>query len=263
MFDLSGQVALITGGSRGLGREMAFALAEQGADIALCSRSAADAEAAAAEVASATGRSVLGLAADVAEPEDVERLVQVTIERFGKIDILINNAGVGCRKPILDLTNEEWSRVLRICLDGPFFVARAVAPHMLAARYGRIINISSSLGSIALPERAAYCSAKGGLLQLTRVMALEWGAKGINTNAICPGPFNTPYNLRLAQDPTLHQSYLNLIPQGRWGELNEIRGAAVFLASREAGFVNGSALYVDGGWTAHGGTPAPGGTDPD
>ena len=263
MFDLHGQVALVTGGSRGLGRQMAEALAEQGADIALCSRNETEAAAAADEIAAATGRATLGLQADVSNTADVERLVTAAVERFGRIDILINNAGVGQRKPLLELQDEEWRRVLAICLDGPFFVARAVAPHMLRNGYGRIINISSSLGSIALPERGPYCSAKGGLLQLTRVMALEWAQHGINANAICPGPFKTPYNLRLQQDPELFESYLNLIPQHRWGELNEIRGAAVFLASREAAFVNGSALYVDGGWTAHGGTPLPGARDPD
>jgi NAD(P)-dependent dehydrogenase (short-subunit alcohol dehydrogenase family) len=134
---------------------------------------------------------------------------------------------------------------------------------MIRAGYGRVLNISSALGSIALPERAAYCSAKGGLLQLTRVMALEWAQNGITVNAICPGPFKTAYNLRLQDNPELFESYLSLIPQHRWGELSEIRAAAVFLASREASFVTGSALYVDGGWTAHGGTPIPGARDPD
>jgi NAD(P)-dependent dehydrogenase (short-subunit alcohol dehydrogenase family) len=189
-------------------------------------------------------------------------MVERALAEFGKIDILINNAGVGLRKPLLDLSDQEWSYIVRICLDGPFFVARAVAPHMIRQGFGRIINISSSLGGIALPERGPYCSAKGGLLQLTKVMALEWARDGITVNAICPGPFKTPYNMRLVENPELFESYLNLIPQHRWGELDEIRAAAVFLASREAAFVTGTALYVDGGWTAHGGLPMDGATDP-
>jgi NAD(P)-dependent dehydrogenase (short-subunit alcohol dehydrogenase family) len=262
MFDLSGQSALITGGSRGLGRQMAEALAGQGADLVLCSRNENEVTAAASEIAHTTGRRTLGLRADVSDSASVAALVEQSIAEFGKIDILINNAGVGLRKPLLDLTDDEWAYIIRICLDGPFFVARAVAPHMIRQGYGRIINISSSLGGIALPERGPYCSAKGGLLQLTKVMALEWAQVGITVNAICPGPFKTPYNLRLTENPELFESYLNLIPQHRWGELDEIRGAAVFLASRESAFVTGTALYVDGGWTAHGGLPMAGATDP-
>lgn len=262
MFDFADQVAIVTGGSRGLGKEMASALAERGADLVLCSRHPDEAAAAAEEIARETGRRVIGLRADVTRPDDVEALVERTAAEYGHVEILVNNAGVGMRKPLLETTDEDWQRVLGICLDGPFRMAKAVAPHMLRAGYGRILNVSSALGSIALPERAAYCAAKGGLLQLTRVMALEWARGGITVNAICPGPFRTEYNLRLAEEPELFESYLNLIPQHRWGELSEIRAAAVFLASREASFVTGSAVYVDGGWTAHAGLPLPGGSDP-
>jgi len=262
MFDLTGQAALVTGGSRGLGREMAWALAEQGAEVALCSRNAREAEATASEIAEATGRRVIGFQADVTQRCDVEEAVEATLTRLGRLDILVNNAGMNIRKPLLEFQDEEWSRVMRLCLDAPFYVARAAAPHMIRAGYGRIINISSSLGAIALPERGPYCAAKGGLIQLTKVMALEWAEHGITVNTICPGPFRTPYNLRLEESPAVYESYLGLIPQHRWGELGEIRGAVVFLASREASFVTGSALYVDGGWTAHAGLPLPGVTDP-
>jgi len=258
VFDLSGQVALVTGGSRGLGREMAAALAEQGADVALCSRREEDAHAAAEALSSSTGRRTVGYRADVTSSVEVDDLVRRVADHFGRIDVLVNNAGAGMRKPVLEMTDEDWEAVTGVCLDGPFYVARAVAPHMIRQGYGRIVNISSSLGSIALPDRSAYCSAKGGLLQLTRVMALEWAAHGITVNAICPGPFKTPFNLRLQENPELYESYLGLIPQHRWGELHEIRAAAVYLASREASFVTGTAIYVDGGWTAHSGLPLPG-----
>lgn len=262
MFNLNGQVAIITGSSRGLGREMAGALARQGASTVLCSRGQEEVEAAAKSITAETGLQSIGLAADVTQRADVERLVAHTVETFGKIDILINNAGAGLRKPILEMPDEDWEQVIRVCLTSPMMLARAIAPHMIANSYGRIINISSSLGAIALPERAAYCSAKGGLLQLTKVMALEWAQYGITANALCPGPFRTDYNVHLQSNPALYESYLRLIPQHRWGELNEIHAAAVFLASPEASFITGTSLFVDGGWTSHAGLPEAGATDP-
>lgn len=258
MFDLSGRVALVTGGSRGLGRAMAEALGRAGADLALCGRTASDLEAAAEALGAATGRRVFALPADVTRPEDVDRLAEAVLGEYGRIDILVNNVGAGIRKPLLEIALDEWQRSLAVNLTSAFLCARRFVPGMLARGWGRVINIASALGSIALPERGPYCAAKGGLIQLTRVMALEWARQGVTVNAICPGPFKTPYNLLLQQHPQLYESYLNLIPQHRWGELDEIGGAVVFLASDEASFITGSALYVDGGWTAHGGLPEPG-----
>ena len=260
-FDLSGRVALVTGGSRGLGRRMAAALGRAGADLAICSRNEAQLQTAAEELRAETGRRVFGRVADVTDEAEVQALVAGAVAELGKLDILVNNAGVGLRKPLLELSRAEWSRILDICLTGPFLVARAAVPGMIERGWGRVINISSALGAVGLPDRGPYCAAKGGLLMLTKVMTLEWARQGIVINAICPGPFKTPYNLQLTENADLYESYLNLIPQHRWGELKEIEGACLFLASEAASYVNGGALYVDGGWTAHGGTPLAGARD--
>lgn len=260
-FRLDGKAALITGGSRGLGLAMARALAGAGAEVAVCSRHAEELAEAGRELEAASGRATLTVAADVTQAEDRERLVSAALERFGRLDVLVNNAGTGLRRPVLEMSEDDWRRILEVNLTAPFLLAQRAAREMLARRWGRILNISSALGSIALPDRSAYCASKGGLLQLTRVMALEWAEAGITVNAICPGPFKTPYNLRLQENPSLYESYLRLIPQHRWGDLDEIGGAAVFLASDAASFITGTALYVDGGWTAHGGIPDPGASD--
>ena len=262
-FDLTGRVALVTGGSRGLGRRMAGALGRAGADLAICSRNAEQLAQAADELRQETGRRVFALSTDVTNETEIQALVDGAIRELGQIDILVNNAGVGMRKPLLELTREEWSRIIDICLTGPFLVARAAVPQMIERGWGRVINISSALGAVGLPDRGPYCSAKGGLLMLTKVMTLEWAQQGITVNAICPGPFKTPYNMQMTSNQELHESYLNLIPQHRWGELDEIEGACLFLASEAASYVNGSAIYVDGGWTAHGGTPMAGARDPE
>jgi NAD(P)-dependent dehydrogenase (short-subunit alcohol dehydrogenase family) len=262
LFSLSGRIALVTGGSRGLGRAMARALAKAGAELVICSRTAEELDAAGRELAAETGRHVLAIAADVTQAAGRDAVYEAARERYGRIDILVNNAGIGMRKPVLEMSEDDWRRVLEVDLTAPFLCAQRFVPPMLEHRWGRVINISSALGSIALPDRAAYCAAKGGLLQLTRVMALEWAEQGVTVNAICPGPFKTPYNLALQQNSALYESYLGLIPQHRWAELDEIGGAAVFLASDAAAFVTGTALYVDGGWTAHGGLPQPGARDP-
>ncbi len=250
-FRLDGRAAIVTGGSRNLGKAMALALADAGADVLICSRTQEEVEAAREEIAAQTGRRVVAMTVDITERQQVEAMVTRAISEFGKIDILINNAGRGLRKPIVEMTDDDWHDVLNVCLTAPFVCARAVAPHMIQRRYGRIINISSALGAIALPDRSAYCSAKGGLIQLTKVMALEWAQFGITVNAICPGPFDTPYNQILKQNPEVYESYLQKIPQHRWASCDEIGGTAVYLASEAASFVTGTAVFVDGGWTAH------------
>ncbi len=249
-FRLDGQVALITGGSRNLGRAMTRALADAGADCVICSRHLEEAQATADEIAAETERRIVAHQVDLTVREQLEALVAATLERFGRIDVLINNAGVGLRKPIIEMSDDDWDTVLNLNVRAMFQLTRAVAPHMIARRYGRIINITSALGSIVLPGRSAYCASKGAVIQLTKVMACEWAEHEITVNAIAPGPFDTPYNQLLKQQPEQYERYLNLIPQHRWAAGEEIQSAALFLAAPASSFVTGSVVYVDGGWTA-------------
>lgn len=249
-FRLDGRRALVTGGGRGLGRVIAQALAEAGADIALAGRSLDTGQAAAGEIARATGRRVLAFAADVSAAAEVERLVREVEAGLGPIDVLVNNAGVNIRGPVEELGEADWDAVVDTNMKAPFLCARAVGAGMCARGWGRVVNLGSILSTVSLAGRAPYCASKAGVLGLTRVLALEWAKHGVTVNAICPGPFGTDMNLPLRDDPAKYQAFVEKIPLGRWGELHEIAGAAVFLASDAASFVTGSALYVDGGWTA-------------
>ena len=249
-FRLDGKRALVTGGGRGLGRTIATALAQAGADVALAGRTLAPCEETAAAVTALTGRTCAAFTADVTSAADVERLVAGVEARLGPIDILVNNAGNNIRGAAEQLTEADWDSVLDTNLKGPFLCSRLVGPKMVKRGWGRVINLGSILSVIALPGRAPYASAKAGVLNLSRVLALEWAGTGVTVNTICPGPFATEMNRALLDDPVKYQEFVKQIPMGRWGELEEIEGAAVFLASDAASFVTGSALFVDGGWTA-------------
>jgi NAD(P)-dependent dehydrogenase (short-subunit alcohol dehydrogenase family) len=249
-FRIDGRRALVTGGGRGLGVTMATALAQAGADIAVAGRSIERGRATAASIASATGRNVQAFAADVTVIADVDRLVQDVERSLGPVDILINSAGVNIRGAVQDLTEADWDTVLGINLKGTFLCARAFGPRMVSRGWGRVINMGSILSVIALPGRAAYASAKAGVMNLTKVLALEWAGTGVTANAICPGPFATDMNRPLIDDPAKYQEFCKQIPLGRFGELHELAGAAVFLASDASSYVTGSSLFVDGGWTA-------------
>jgi NAD(P)-dependent dehydrogenase (short-subunit alcohol dehydrogenase family) len=249
-FRLADRRALVTGGARGLGRVMAEALAEAGAQVAITSRLIESARDAASEIAEATGAHVVGFEVDVTSAADVTRLADEVEAALGPVDVLVNNAGVNIRGASETLAEADWDAVLDTNVKGPFLLSRALGPRMAARGWGRIINLGSILSVIALPGRAPYAASKAAVANLTRVLALEWAPHGVTVNAICPGPFGTEMNRQLLNDPEKYAAFVAKIPMGRWGHLDEIKGAAVFLASNASSFVTGSLLFVDGGWTA-------------
>lgn len=249
-FRLEGKSALVTGGSKGLGYAMVRALAEAGAEVALCSRNGAEAEAAAQEIAVATGRRVLGFQADVTDSASVIRLKQSCEETFGNVDILINNAGINVRKPTAELTEADWDSVIDISVKGSFLCSQALLPGMIERKWGRIVMLGSIMTHVAIAGRAAYASAKTGVLGLTRALALEGALHGVTVNCLCPGVFATPMNLPLMNDPVAFQTFLSKIPMGRWAQPEELGGVIVFLCSPASGYMTGVTLTVDGGWTS-------------
>jgi NAD(P)-dependent dehydrogenase (short-subunit alcohol dehydrogenase family) len=249
-FRLDGKVALVTGGARGLGLTMATALAEAGADIAISGRNRAACDEAVAQITKATGRRAAAFEADVTKGSDVEKLAADIEASLGKIDILINNAGINIRGPIQDLSEADWDAVIDTNLKGPWLCARVIGPQMAARGWGRVINMGSILAVIAMPGRTPYASSKAGIVGMTKVLALEWAGTGVTVNAICPGVFGTEMNQPLMKDPVKYKEFVAQIPMGRWGEVHELAGAAVYLASDASSYMTGSALFVDGGWTA-------------
>lgn len=250
LFDLTGRVALVTGGSKGLGTAMAEGLASAGADVVLVSRKEQDVAEVAQRIASEYGHQAVGLGGDVSKPEDVQRIVAATIEKFGKIDILINNAGINIRGPIDEVTYEQFRQVQQVNVDGLWLCTREVVPHMKQRKYGRIINMASTLGVVGLANRTPYTSSKGAVVQMTRGLGLEFAPFGITCNAICPGPFLTPMNEPIADTEEAKKFIVGAVAFERWGRMEEIQGAAIFLASDASSYVTGSLVTVDGGWTA-------------
>jgi NAD(P)-dependent dehydrogenase (short-subunit alcohol dehydrogenase family) len=249
MFNLNGKVALVTGGSKGLGKAMARGLAEAGADVVISSRSEGELRAALDEILTGTGRKGKLVVADMSKRSDVERLARTALDQMGRIDILINNAGTNEPQAIDQITDESWDRVIEINLSSVMALTRAVVPQMKTRRWGRIVNISSIMGFVSKEGRNVYSATKSALLGLCRANCLDLGAFGITVNCIAPGPFLTdlPGRLLSAEEKKAFAANTAL---GRWGEPKELIGPALLLCTDAGSYITGQTLVVDGGWLA-------------
>lgn len=246
---LNGKVAVITGVSKGLGKAMALSLARAGARLFLISRNATLLNETARE-ARDLGAEAVVFVADVTDEEQVQRAAAAATEKFGKVQVLINNAGVNLRKPVTEFSLAEWRHVLDSNLTSVFLMCRAFVPLMKGQGYGRIFNLTSTMSHVALPGRAVYAASKTGLLGFTRAVALELAPEKITVVAISPGPFATEMNAPLMQNPEINREFMSRTPLGRWGKMEEIGELAVYLCSEAADFITGTDILVDGGWTA-------------
>jgi NAD(P)-dependent dehydrogenase (short-subunit alcohol dehydrogenase family) len=248
---LQGRVAVVIGGTSGIGKMMSLGFAQAGADVVASSRRQAEVDATAAELEK-LGRKTLRATCDVVDRASLERVREQVLARFGKIDILVNCAGRTKKAPFLEVTDEDWSAVLETNLTGTFRCCQVFGKPMLAQGYGRIINIASLSSFRALYQTAAYSASKAAVVSLTQTLAVEWGSQGVCTNAIAPGVFRTALNQALLDGTERGKEFLLRTPMRRFGKLEELVGAAIFLASESASFVNGEVLVVDGGFLASG-----------
>ena len=250
-FELSGKVAVVIGGTSGIGRALAYGLAEAGADVVPSSRREDQVEATAKEIEQ-IGRRTVRVASDVSNRSSLERLLEQTVSRLGKVDILINSAGKTKRTPTLEVPESEWNDIMETNLTGVLRACQIFGRHMIERRYGRIVNIASLSSFVALYEVAAYAASKAAVASLTKSLAVEWAQHGVCVNGIAPGVFRTPLNQGLLDETARGQEFLMRTPMKRFGQVTELAGAAVFLSSDAASFVTGEILCVDGGFLASG-----------
>ncbi len=248
LFDLTGKVAMVTGGSRGLGEVCAKALAKAGADVAVCGRDTAALNRVSDDIRELK-RKAEPFVVDVTSKVSIHEGLDSITKQFEKIDILVNNAGVNHRVPVLEYPEEAWDLVINTNLKGYFLVAQAVVPQMIDRGYGKVINMSSILGTVALPTQLAYAASKGGVDQMTKVMALEWAKQGVRVNAVGPTYFETELVAQLRNDPERFKFINERTPMGRWGYPSELEGIVIFLAAPASDFITGQTIYIDGGWT--------------
>lgn len=249
--ELTGSTAVVVGGTSGIGRAIAHGLAEAGADVVCTSRREDQVNIAASEI-EALGRKTIRCASDVADRDSLSNLLDQCVEAFGKVDILVNSAGITKRTPTLQLEDEEWNSILETNLTGTLRACQVFGGHMVKNGYGRIVNIASLSTFVSLFEVAAYAASKAGVASLTKSLAIEWAKNGVNVNAIAPGVFRTALNTKLLDETPRGQEFLTRTPMGRFGNVEELAGAAVFLSSEAASFVTGEVLVVDGGFLASG-----------
>lgn len=248
-FSLTGKVAVVTGASMGIGHGLAKALAAAGARVAVAARDKSRLDRLVSEI-QAEGGEAAAFTLDVRNVSSIGPTFAAIRAHFGAVDILVNNAGLGDNHPAEDVTEADWDSMMAVNLKGSFFVAQAAGRIMLAQGSGRIVNISSQAGSVGIREHAVYCATKGGVDQYTRVLALEWGHRGVTVNAVAPTFIYTPGTAERLDQPDYLKSVLDRLPIGRVGTINDVAGAVIYLASPAGGMVNGAILMVDGGWTA-------------
>ena len=249
-FRLTDKVAIVTGASKGLGYGVALALADAGAHVVVTSRNVERARPVADEVHD-IGRDSLPLALEVRSLDSICAMVDATLDRFGRIDILVNNAGINIPEPALEVSEEHWDRLMDINLKGLFFCAQQVGAVMVEQGQGKIINIGSQMGFVGGKLRAAYCSSKGGVVQLTKALAIEWAPSGVNVNGVAPTFLRTPFTAAMFENKEFYEEVVGNILFGRLGEVEDVLGAIVFLASSAADLITGHTILVDGGWTIH------------
>lgn len=250
LFDLSNKSAIVTGGSKGLGLAIAAGFASAGASVMIFNRNMREGQQAAEYLTATYGTEAIAFAGDITQREHTERMTHEALSKFGKIDILVNSAGINIRGAIDEVTPEDFARVMDVNVTGTWLACRAVTPHMKNQGSGKIINLASTLGLVGLSNRTPYTSSKGAVVQMTRALALELSPFNINVNAICPGPFLTEMNLPIADSDEAKKFVVGATALGRWARLEEIQGTALLLASEASSYMVGSIIPVDGGWTA-------------